>query len=343
MNADVGPTVSAGGPGSEDLGPLGELIPVIFDELRAMAHRQLARECDGVTLQTADVVHEAYLRLAKHHDVTRRGRPYFYAAAARAMRQVLVDAARRRQAQKRGGGVAVITSERAAGEVDAYGIELMELDQALTELARHHPRLGRTVECRFFGGMTVEDTAAALGISLTPAGSDIRDVRARSRPCRLLSIVPGAGRLPRSTFPLATLALNPQPGCPMSTPPLARRRLILAWLAQLIAAGILGIAGLAKLAANPDAVTLFTTLGAEPWGRLTLGSVELLTTALLLWPRTAARGGMLAVGLMLGAVATHLFKIGIVYTGDASLFTMAVIVLLAGATVTYLRRGSRNR
>jgi RNA polymerase sigma factor (TIGR02999 family) len=172
MSAEVEHTVSPEGPGSEDLGPLDDLIPVIFDELRAMAHRQLAREREGVTLQTTDVVHEAYLRLAKHESVTRRGRPYFYAAAARAMRQVLVDAARRRHARKRDAGQAVSLSDREAADVDGYSIELMELDQALTDLGRQHPRLARTVECRFFGGMTVEDTAAALGVSPRTVKSD---------------------------------------------------------------------------------------------------------------------------------------------------------------------------
>jgi RNA polymerase sigma factor (TIGR02999 family) len=91
-----------------ELPALDLLVPVIFDELRAMAHRQLAREHGPITLQTTELVHEAYLRLAGNPRITRLGRPYFYAAAARAMRQVLVDAARRRQADKRGAGVTLL-------------------------------------------------------------------------------------------------------------------------------------------------------------------------------------------------------------------------------------------
>jgi hypothetical protein len=128
----------------------------------------------------------------------------------------------------------------------------------------------------------------------------------------------------------------------MSPASLSRALTITVWLAQLVAAAILGSAGLAKLTGNPDAVALFTTLGVEPWGRVTLGTVEVTTALLLLWPRTAGRAALLALVLMTGAIATHLFKIGIVYNGDASLFVMALIVFVAAATTVYLRliRGS---
>ncbi len=151
--------------------PLDQLVPRIYDELRAMARRQLAREHERHTLQTTDLVHEAYLRLAGDDAVTHHGRAYFYAAAARAMRQVLVDAARRRNALKRGSGAAVVSLEEGGG-VDAYGDELIALDTALGELERRHPRPARTVECRFFGGMSVDDTAAALGVSPRTVKSD---------------------------------------------------------------------------------------------------------------------------------------------------------------------------
>jgi len=151
--------------------PLDQLVPLIYNELRAMARRQLGREHERHTLQTTDLVHEAYLRLAGDAAVTRRGRAYFYAAAARAMRQVLVDAARRRGALKRKGGTAVLSLEEGCG-VEAYGDELIALDTALGELERRHPRHARTVECRFFGGMSVDDTAAALGVSPRTVKSD---------------------------------------------------------------------------------------------------------------------------------------------------------------------------
>ncbi len=128
-----------------------------------MAHRQLGRERAQVTLQTTDLVHEAYLRLTRHPGVTRRGRAYFYGAAAQAMRRVLVDAARRRQARRVRDTVPL--DESALPGVDAFGLELVELDTALSAFAAVEPRQARVVECRFFGGMTVEDTAEALGIS----------------------------------------------------------------------------------------------------------------------------------------------------------------------------------
>ncbi len=147
----------------DDLGTLPDLVPVILHELRAMAHRQLAREGAQVTLQTTDLVHEAYLRLTGHPDVTRRGRAYFYGAAAQAMRRVLVDAARRRQTRRVRDTIPL--DEATIPALDAYGFELVELDTALTALAEVEPRQARVVECRFFGGMTIEDTAEALGIS----------------------------------------------------------------------------------------------------------------------------------------------------------------------------------
>ncbi len=151
---------------------LDDLIPLIHDELRQLARRQLRREGGRITLQTTELVHEAYLRLARDPRVTARGQAYFHAATARAMRQVLVDASRRRTAAKRGNGVAALRLEEDTGQVDAYSSELLELDLALEELERRNPRLARTVECRFFGGMTVEDTATALGVSPRTVKSD---------------------------------------------------------------------------------------------------------------------------------------------------------------------------
>ena len=153
------------GQAAADLPTLDLLVPLIFDELRAMARRQLRREHGQVTLQTTELVHEAYLRLAGDSRITGLGRPYFYAAAGRAMRQVLVDAARRRQAGKRGAGVRPVSLDDGAASVQAYGDELLELHEALRRLEARNARHARVVECRFFGGMSVEDTAAALEIS----------------------------------------------------------------------------------------------------------------------------------------------------------------------------------
>lgn len=155
-----------------DLTTLDQLQPALFEELRALAHRQLRREGQPVTLQTTELVHEAYLRLLGTEDVTRKGRAYFFAAAGRAMRQVLVDAARRRRATKRGSGERPLSLDDAAGEVTAFSEDLLALDAALAQLEGEHPRLARVVECRFFGGMTVDDTALALGVSPRTVKSD---------------------------------------------------------------------------------------------------------------------------------------------------------------------------
>ncbi len=124
----------------------------------------------------------------------------------------------------------------------------------------------------------------------------------------------------------------------MTTSPGGRARPIVTWVATLVAAGILGMASMMKLSGNADSVALFTTLGAEPWGRFLVGLAELTAVVLLLWPKRALAGGALAVVLMIGAVGAHLTKLGIAYNGDPSLFVMAVMVLAAGITVVLLRR-----
>ncbi len=137
-----------------------------------MARRQLSRQNERYTLQTTELVHEAYLRLVGDARVTSRGRAYFYAAASIAMRHVLVDAARRRNTAKRGSGVVALSLDEHVGAVDAYAHQLLDLDVAIQKLERKNPRSARVVECRFFGGMSVEDTAEALGISPRTVKSD---------------------------------------------------------------------------------------------------------------------------------------------------------------------------
>jgi RNA polymerase sigma factor (TIGR02999 family) len=144
---------------------LDRLVPLLYQELKRIARRQLGREGSAQTLQTTDLVHEAYLRLVDQTQVTRHGRAYFFAAAARAMRRVLIDRARRRQAVKRGGGQADVDLDEGSIAVDAFADGLVELDAVLEELAKLSPRQARVVECRYFGGMSVEQTAEALGIS----------------------------------------------------------------------------------------------------------------------------------------------------------------------------------
>lgn len=151
---------------------LDDLMPLIHDELRAIARRQLRRESGRFTLETTDLVHEAYLRLTRDPRVTARGIEYLHAAIARAMREVLIDAARRRRAAKRGSGVAAEPLEEHAVRVEAYGEELLAIDLALDELEQRAPRAARVVECRYFGGLTVPETAEALGISARTVKSD---------------------------------------------------------------------------------------------------------------------------------------------------------------------------
>lgn len=144
-------------------GGLEELVPLVYDELRALARRQLAGEPVGHTLQTTALVHEAYLKLVDSSRVSERGRAYFFGAAARAMRQVLVDHARRRNALKRGGSAQ--GPEPMDSATAAFAGQLLDLDRALHELAERNPRHARVVECRYFGGLSVTETAAALGVS----------------------------------------------------------------------------------------------------------------------------------------------------------------------------------
>jgi RNA polymerase sigma-70 factor, ECF subfamily len=168
---------------------LDRLVPAIYEELRAMAHRQLAGERSGHTLQTTALVHETYLRLVDHARVTTRGRAYFFGAAARAMRQVLVDHARRRGARKRSPGTEAPSLD-AGVPVDAFADDLLDLNRALEELATQHPRLARVVECRYFGGLSVEETADALEISPRTVKYDW----AMARAWLFRELAPDAGR-----------------------------------------------------------------------------------------------------------------------------------------------------
>jgi hypothetical protein len=123
---------------------------------------------------------------------------------------------------------------------------------------------------------------------------------------------------------------------------LSKSATIVSWVAQLAAAGILGMAGVMKWISTPDSIRLFEELGVEPWGRYLMGAAELVTTLLLLVPRTAVWGGAAAMALMAGAIGVHVFRIGIVYNGDASLFMMAMIAFVAGLVVFLLRRRERG-
>ncbi len=155
-------------PGAAD--GLERLLPLVYGELRRVAHRQLAAERRGHTLSTTAVVHEAYLRLADQRDAAWSDRAQFFALAARVMRRVLTDYARRYHAQRRGGRarrlVALDEAEEAGLLLAAERAEeLLALDEALERLAAVEARLARVVECRVYGGLSEAETAEALGVS----------------------------------------------------------------------------------------------------------------------------------------------------------------------------------
>ena len=144
---------------------LSALVPLVHDELRRMARRHMAGERPGQTLQATALVNEAFLRLVDVRRVNWQDRAHFLAMVARLMRRVLVDAARARQADKRGGELVRVTfDEDLAGGHDPVG-ELVMLDEALVALDQLDPRKGKVVELRFFGGLSLEETAEALGVS----------------------------------------------------------------------------------------------------------------------------------------------------------------------------------
>ena len=141
-----------------------ELYPLLYNELRQLAKRQLRGERGGHTLQATALVNEAYLKLAHRPGIKCENRAHFFGVAARAMRCLLVDHARSRGAAKRGGRAASIQIE-VAGLTVAPDIDLVALDEALTRLGRTDPRQGRLVELRFFGGLTIQEAAQVLGVS----------------------------------------------------------------------------------------------------------------------------------------------------------------------------------
>jgi len=157
---------------------LDQLVPIVYDELRRIAHGQLRRERSGHTLNTTALVHEAYLRLLNVHQVQWLDRAHFFATAARVMRRVLIDYARARQRQKRGGGAVQVSLTDAVDLPNAQTNDLLELDEALTRLEALGERQYRVVECRCFAGLSVEETAAVLGVSAATVKRDWTFARA---------------------------------------------------------------------------------------------------------------------------------------------------------------------
>lgn len=160
-----------------DTEALNRLIPLIYPDLRAIAHRRIRGERAGHTLNTTAVVHEAYVRIVEGEDQDWRDRVHFLAVASKVMRHVLIDYARMKQAHKRGGGAVPVTLDDQHAADEETVLDVLELDEALQRLAAHDPRLEKVVECRFFGGMNMEETAEALGVSVRTATRDWRRAR----------------------------------------------------------------------------------------------------------------------------------------------------------------------
>ena len=147
-----------------DRSALDKLMPLVYDELRRLAHHYMRGERSGHTLQTTALVNEAYLRLIGEQNIEWQDRTHFFAIAAQVMRHLLVDHARSRQYAKRGGGARQVTLEEAA-VVTEQNEEVLALDEALEKLAAIDQRKSRIVEIRYFGGLSVEETAEVIGIS----------------------------------------------------------------------------------------------------------------------------------------------------------------------------------
>jgi RNA polymerase sigma factor (TIGR02999 family) len=148
-----------------DPGALDTLVPLVYAELRRLAHRQMRGERIGHPLQTTALVNEAYLRLVDSHRVHWQNRAHFFAIAAGLMRRVLVDAARARESLKRGGKAVHVSLDDAPGLSRTPDVDVIALDHALEALADLDARKSQVVELRYFGGLSVDETAEALGVS----------------------------------------------------------------------------------------------------------------------------------------------------------------------------------
>ena len=165
-----------------DKAALDRLTPLVYDEIRRIAHRYVQREREGHTLQTTALINEAYLRLAGSQNIDWQNRSHFFAVTAQVMRHILIDHARKRRYVKHGGEAQRVGFETAMAEAStmssARASELLALDEALGELERLDPRKSRVVELRYFGGLTLEETAEVLEVSLMTVRRDWRAAKA---------------------------------------------------------------------------------------------------------------------------------------------------------------------
>jgi RNA polymerase sigma-70 factor, ECF subfamily len=160
-----------------DQSALEKLMPLVYEELRRMAKRHMDRQNPGHTLQTTALIHEAYLRLVDQKETRWQNRAHFFAVAARAMRHILVDYARSRHAAKRGGAAVAVSLDEAAVASDERASEMVALDDALESLAAIDRRKCQVVELRYFGGLSVDETAEVLKVSRETVARDWRLAR----------------------------------------------------------------------------------------------------------------------------------------------------------------------
>ncbi len=167
------------GPDSGGAQRAEELLPLLYEELRALARARLAREAPGQTIQATVLVHEAYLRLVGDRDPGWNGRRHFFGAAALAMRRILVEQARRKARLRHGGGRAKEDiDEQAVAAIEAPRADLVALDEALCRLEAQDPRKGQIVNLRYFAGLSAEHTAGALGVSVGTIEREWRFIKA---------------------------------------------------------------------------------------------------------------------------------------------------------------------
>src|SRR3982750_352557 len=153
-------------------GAINDLLPLVYSELHRQAVAYLRSERGNHTLQPTALVHEAYLKLVGQRDVEWKSRGHFFAIAAQAMRRILVDYAKTRKRQKRGGADENVPLEEALIAADETNVDIIALDEALKRLAESDPQQERVVELRYFAGLSLEETAATLGISRATAARD---------------------------------------------------------------------------------------------------------------------------------------------------------------------------
>jgi len=151
---------------------LDELIPIVYEKLRKMAHRRMYREKHGHTFDATGLVHEAFLKIEKFNRINWQNRGHFFAIASQIMRNILVDYALKKKAEKRGGDQRRVTIGDSDAAIEVQIETLLSIHQALDRLAEMDQRRAKVVECRFFGGLSMEETAKAIGISLRTAHRD---------------------------------------------------------------------------------------------------------------------------------------------------------------------------